>query len=77
MRRDAPEVFGLLNSPKNKSEETVTNHEASDIVFNLKEAARLIESSAISLAGEVAGGQVTHLMLMSQQLDRISRALEK
>ncbi len=77
MRRDAPDVFGHLNSSEQKSEETVAIHGVSDIAFNLKEAARLIESSAISLAGEVSGGQVTHLMLMSQQLDRISRALEK
>ncbi len=77
MRRDAPEVFGPLNTREKEAGETVTIPEVSDIAFNLKEAARLIESSAISLAGEVSGGQVTHLMLMSQQLERISRALEK
>ncbi|SMX30590.1 hypothetical protein TRP8649_04734 [Pelagimonas phthalicica] len=51
--------------------------EVSDIAFDLVEAAKVVESSAISLAGEVAGGQVTHLMLLSQQLERISKSLVK
>ncbi|MGH1415876.1 MAG: hypothetical protein ACRBB0_20490 [Pelagimonas sp.] len=49
--------------------------DVSAIAFDLTEAARLIEKSAISLAGEVETGQVTHLMLLSQQLERITLSL--
>ncbi|PYG26670.1 hypothetical protein [Pelagimonas varians] len=46
-----------------------------DVATDLMDAARMIENAAIALAGEVSGGQVTHLMLISQQLDRISKSL--
>lgn len=48
-----------------------------EVAGDLQKAARVIENSAIFLAGEVAGGQVTHLMLMAQQLERISKSLAK
>lgn len=50
---------------------------ATDVAVDLIDAARMIENAAIALAGEVSSGQVTHLMLMSQQLDRISKSLSK
>lgn len=46
-----------------------------DVASDLITAARVIEKAAIALAGEVSGGQVTHLLLLSQQLDRISKTL--
>lgn len=46
--------------------------EASD---ELTQAAQIIENAAMTLAGEVDGGRVTHLLLMSQQLERIASQL--
>lgn len=45
------------------------------VASELRDAARVVEHAAVSLAGEVSGGQVTHLMLLSQQLDRIAKTL--
>lgn len=77
MRRDAPEPIGVDKTKETGPEGFNPVRKGSDIAGDLNEAARLIESSAIALAGEVAGGKVTHLMLMSQQLERISRSLKK
>lgn len=41
----------------------------------LTQAAQIIENAAMTLAGEVDGGRVTHLLLMSQQLERIASQL--
>jgi hypothetical protein len=42
---------------------------------DLTQAAQIIENAAMTLAGEVDGGRVTHLLLMSQQLERIASQL--
>jgi hypothetical protein len=46
-------------------------------VDDLTKAAQLVENAAMSLAGDVEGGRVTHLLLLSQQLERISSTLSE
>ena len=45
--------------------------------MEIQKAARLLETAAYSLAGEIDKGKVTHLMLLAQQIERISEELGK
>lgn len=77
MHAKAPAPFPKEDSQEADAGEKEVGRDVRDVATDLIDAARMIENAAITLAGEVSGGQVTHLMLMSQQLDRISKSLSE